>query len=171
MHPEFTPKEIAWFWSRVDGSGGPDACWPWRGTKWDFGYGRFKAKDRVRPRGYAAHRVAFYLTHGRWPEPCGLHECDNPPCCNPAHIWEGSKAENNVDCVKKGRRNTPLGERVHWTKLVPKDVYEIRALADAGVKDPVIAAKYGIHRYTVSVIRRRINWAHLPEREVDPTTP
>lgn len=88
------------FWERVDKSGGPDACWPYMGARNRTGYG---VVTRRPANPYLAHRYAWFLTYGRWPEPCGLHLCDNPPCCNPAHLFEGDRAANNRDMAAKGR--------------------------------------------------------------------
>jgi hypothetical protein len=52
------------FWSRVDRSGGPDACWPWVGnSRYTSGYGRvwFCGKDA------RSHRVAYTLAVGDTP--------------------------------------------------------------------------------------------------------
>ena len=89
---------VSRFWSKVDRRG-PDDCWPWKANRYTNGYGQFW----LRPRQEGAHRVAFKLTHGRWPQPECLHKCDNPPCCNPAHLWEGTKSDNVRDCIAKGR--------------------------------------------------------------------
>ena len=89
------------FWQNV-AVRSPNECWEWRGSRYPTGYGR------VRPTQYA-HRLAWGYTHG--PIPAGLHvlhHCDNPPCCNPAHLWVGTPADNMRDRDLKGRgRNGP----------------------------------------------------------------
>ena len=69
------------FWPKVDKSGGPDACWPWMGGKTQRGYGYFTADGH---RTYA-HIFSFELENG-YSVPEVRHTCDNPPCCNPAHL-------------------------------------------------------------------------------------
>jgi hypothetical protein len=67
-----------------------------------------------------AHRVAYEAAHGPIPKGmCVCHRCDNPPCCNPAHLWLGTQADNNVDKASKGRS-------AHY-KLTAEDVVKIRA--------------------------------------------
>ena len=61
-------------------------------------------------------REAWELANG--PIPDGMfvcHTCDNPPCCNPAHLFLGTPSENVLDAVAKGRwraggrwRNDPV---------------------------------------------------------------
>src|SRR5262245_35045500 len=60
------------FWSLVDKSGGPDACWPWMGSK-DKGYGRISWLGKT----YPAHHLAWILVNGPIPE--GLNVCHNCP--------------------------------------------------------------------------------------------
>lgn len=88
------------FWRRV-AVRGPDDCWPWTGARaGKMRYGCLWWADRVR----VAHRVAWELTYG--PIPPGVqvcHSCDNPPCCNPAHLFLGDNQENVADREAKGR--------------------------------------------------------------------
>jgi len=39
------------------------------------------------------------------------HRCDNPPCCNPRHLFIGTQADNIADMVAKGRLVKPPGLR------------------------------------------------------------
>lgn len=96
------------FWARVDKSAGPDACWPWTGgTVAKEGYGIMSLGGRSR----TASRISIELTQGH-PVPKGLfvcHHCDNPPCCNPAHLYVGTNADNMDDRFRLA--GLPLTER------------------------------------------------------------
>lgn len=79
----------------------PRECWPWRGSMAPRGYGTIY----VNGKNVRASRVAWSLRHGI-PFPEGLdacHTCDNPSCVNPDHIWPGTKRQNALDAVRKGR--------------------------------------------------------------------
>jgi hypothetical protein len=160
MHPEFSPKDVERFWSKVDRSGGPDACWPWVGRRNKHGYGAFDLWKGGRVH-VQAHRAAFFLHYGAYPEPCGLHRCDNPPCCNPAHIWEGTTADNTRDCIAKGRARKALGERASRSKLTEPDVRDIRRRYAAGERCISIARDYPVGDTAIQEIVARRNWKHL----------
>lgn len=97
------------FLARVDRSGGPDACWPWIGPVNQRGYGQQNVPGL---RGVAkSHRLALWLAKGSPPpnKPWALHACDNPPCCNPAHLDWGTRLENIWQAKERGRLVHPRG--------------------------------------------------------------
>lgn len=99
-----------WFWNRVDTSGGPDVCWPWTSGRTSAGYGSMH-DPRVQ-KTTLSHRVALELaTRAPVADECALHHCDNPICCNPAHLYWGTKADNAHDRDARGRRSPPFGRR------------------------------------------------------------
>lgn len=139
------------FWSKVD-QGPPDECWPWRGWKSGNGYGRVQISGRA----YVASRVALELSGVQIPEGHFVcHRCDNPPCCNPAHLFTGTLKDNNRDRHEKGRSASRGGERNPRAKLSVTDVQAIRSSARTNV---ALAAHYGVHHTTISDIRRGKNW-------------
>ena len=90
------------FWSKVNRVEDPDECWEWiPKARHKFGYGIFMD----RPYGTKkAHRVAWELTNGEIPNGLMvLHTCDNPPCCNPNHLFLGTAQDNSLDMMSKGR--------------------------------------------------------------------
>jgi hypothetical protein len=92
------------FWEKVD-RGEPDECWPWMGARDPSGYGRFAVGA---DRSEKASRIAWRLTNGAVPTGLHiLHSCDNPPCCNPAHLRPGTHQENMADRVASNRRAGP----------------------------------------------------------------
>lgn len=88
------------FDARVDRSAGPDGCWPWTGVRLPRGYGFFSVDGRnVYTHRYALERATGPLAAGE----VARHKCDNPSCCNPAHLERGSQSENIRDAVARRR--------------------------------------------------------------------
>jgi hypothetical protein len=92
------------FWRRVD-VGDPDACWPWSGGRDSMGYASTSLNDHT----IRAHRLAYLIAYEDLP-PLLRHTCDNPMCCNPEHVIEGTQADNIADKVARNRQAT--GDRV-----------------------------------------------------------
>lgn len=148
-------RDEARFWSKVDRSAGPDACWPWTASLIK-GYGHFgkvvdgKWVDRK------SHREAYELVNGPIPAWASvLHSCDNPPCSNPAHLRLGSVSDNAADRVARGRGC--VGVKNGRARVTPEQVAEIRASSDRQVD---LAARYGLSQTHVSRIKRGENWRY-----------
>ena len=113
------------------------------------------------------------------------HRCDNPPCCNPRHLFAASPADNMADMVAKGRsltdelnpaRQEPgkfkgrnfvpaerraRGESHGSAKLTEKMVRSIRERSRNGESQSEIARNLGIDHSTVGRIVRGQIWAHV----------
>lgn len=143
------------FWSQVDYFTDPNGCWPFMGNTDQDGYGRLLVgRHRIR-----AHRLAYHLTHGDPGALLVLHRCDNPPCCNPRHLFTGTHAANQADAAMKGRARR--GEANGRAKLTENDVRAIRARLDAGEETRTIGSAFGVSSQLVSQIGRRKVWAHV----------
>jgi len=144
------------FWSKV-ARAGPDECWLWKGARHPKGYGEFRSPPGLTK---IAHRVAFILSRGDIPP--GLlicHSCDNPPCCNPRHLFAGTAKENSLDMVSKGR--SPRGERQGHTRMTEREVRAIRRLNDLAVRQKDLAEAFGVPQQTMSAIIKRKNWKYV----------
>lgn len=151
--PEDKKAQIsAKFWGKVARSG-PAECWLWQGPRNKSGYGYVWFCGTVLP----ASRAAYILTHGDIPQVGRsrqnvCHTCDNPPCCNPAHLFVGSGRENVIDARKKGR---------HLGKLTADDVREVRRIATTPTGIKACAALFNVHPGTIRQIVNRKSWAWL----------
>lgn len=90
----------------IDRDSSSDGCWLWTGSTDDKGYGRISSRKGRAGSPEKAHRVAYEKYVGDIPKGKKvLHECDNPPCVNPVHLFLGGQKENMQDCSAKGRLN------------------------------------------------------------------
>lgn len=78
-----------------------------------------------------------------------LHHCDNPPCCNPAHLFEGTNEDNIRDAAQKGRMRR---------KLSDNDVREIQRRLRKGDLQEAIAADFDVSQVCVSHIKLGKIW-------------
>jgi hypothetical protein len=125
-------------------------CWIWLGGL-THGYGSMRigrGTDRV-------HRVMWLATHGEIPRGmCVLHHCDNPACCNPDHLYIGTKADNARDMFKRNRVSR-RGINNGRAKLTPEQVKDIRA---SKLNQQILANCYGVTQGTISHIQLGIAW-------------
>ena len=135
------------FWASVS-IGGQDDCWNWMRSRDRKGYGKFgvgSMKDGTR-RIEIASRMAWIVTNGEIPSGMFVcHRCDNPPCCNPSHLYLGSCADNLREMHEKGRY-------IAKTWLTSVQVAEIRTLLSSQ-SNASIARIFGVSPSAISRIR------------------
>lgn len=108
-------------------------CWEWQGAT-ASGYGRVKVWRKV----VSAHRLAFQLANPDV-DVTGLdvcHRCDNRKCCNPEHLFKGTRSENMQDCKRKGRLN-------HTVKYGEDFIETVREMLSEGFARREISRRLG----------------------------
>ncbi len=120
-------------------------CWEWnRGRDWNsYGLVRVDKKTRY------VHRISYALKNGPINGLDICHRCDNPPCCNPDHLFAGTEKENTRDAAKKGRMNS---------KLSNSDRDKICALKSGGMTQTAIAKIFKVNQSTISDVIHTAKW-------------
>jgi hypothetical protein len=138
-------------------------CWVWDGPYFPTGYGYHYIPAPIK--GYfRAHRLAYALTQGDpTTDMLVCHECDNPSCVRPSHLFVGTNMTNTKDKLSKGRGNyeTTRGTLNGQSKLTEDQVSEIFRLYQEGESQRSLASKFGVAKYSVQGIVHGRTWKHL----------
>ena len=130
-----------------------DNCWYWTGSIDSHGYGRFSVAGMSRH----AHPVIYEIHTGASANGMLVcHTCDERRCCNPAHLYLGTPADNMRDMVARGR-----DRRRTQAKLTEAQVREIRQMADTGHSRREIAEWFGVTTAAIGYVLRRVTWRHV----------
>ncbi len=125
----------------------PNGCWDFQGFR-SKGYGRID--------NYRVHRAMWEIVFGPIPDDlCVLHNCDNPSCANPAHLFLGTHVDNMADKVAKGRASRMVGEEHPAARLTWEQVHAIRA---DNRSCPKIAKDYGVSHNQIWRIKSGKSW-------------
>ena len=170
-----TSKDIERFWEKVDRRGESD-CWTWLAAKSSKRYGRFRLQGKL----YLPHRISYFLAKGELKGLEVCHTCDNPPCCNPAHLFLGTRSDNMKDAAAKGRLissytaavktgkffykgggGSRKGQQNHFSKLKEEDVLKIRELSEQGQNSIVLSKIFDVTPQHIRWIVRRKSWNHI----------
>lgn len=133
-------------------------CWIWQKKINPKGYGYIKFKGRS----MQTHRLALEAKLNRKIKDglYALHDCDNPSCCNPEHLYEGTQFNNMQDAKNRERLKPCRGSTNGQSKLTEKEVVEIRG--KAGQKTfSELSRNYGVSVNTISGIVKRKSWRSL----------
>lgn len=149
-----TANRYTRFLHKVDVRGfDPAQCWPFIGAGKGNGYGNVRVDGENR----TAHSYAYELFVG--PIPDGMevcHSCDFRPCCNPDHLFVGTRAVNMADCKSKGR--TAGGTRKH---LPESAVQEIRRRLASGLTARRVSQDLDVNYATITAIARGDSYVGL----------
>jgi hypothetical protein len=125
-------------------------CWNFTGHTDRWGYGTIKVGGKFgKPR--LAHREVF--KHFYVDIPLGMlvcHKCDNPPCCNPDHLFLGTHQDNMNDMKRKNRRNNSFGEKSHNHKFSTEIINKIKS---DNRPYKIISKSYGVSESHISMIK------------------
>ena len=115
-----------------------------------------------------AHVASWIMHNGPIPDGlCTLHNCpggDNRACVNPAHLFLGTKGDNNRDTVKKGRFITAFGkgELSCMSKLKTEQVIKIKQMLKSKQHTTnKIGAMFGVNPSLISMIKSGKRWSHV----------
>ena len=124
-------------------------CHEWTAAIGVGGYGMFKLDRKMQ----YAHRVAWELANG--PIPDGmfvLHRCDNRICVNPEHLFLGTKSDNSVDMIAKGRN----GIKTQRNKLTDAERVMVENLKYSGMSQVKVGKMFGVSQGAIGYIWSRI---------------
>jgi hypothetical protein len=153
-------KSLRLLLAKLDVSGGESACWPYMGSRRN-GYGRIGRFIDGRTVYLEAHREMYRLVCGPTDDFDVLHTCDNPPCCNPRHLFRGTHGDNMRDREQKDRHNAPHGSGHAESKLTEDKVRIIRADHARGSTYAALARQFGVSDVTIGRIVKREAWQHV----------
>lgn len=126
-------------------------CWIWTGCKLKSGYGQI---GRHGGPYYQTHRLSWIIANGPIPDNLQvLHRCDNPPCCNPDHLFLGTHDDNMKDKVIKNRQS----------RKINKDdvIYILKSYKSGDKTASELSKKYNLSRNYINDIIKRKTWAHI----------
>lgn len=150
------------FWDQVEKT---PSCWLWKGWKLNSGYG----ETSVNGKRITAHRLSYRLANG--PIPKGkiiMHQCDQPLCVRPDHLFLGTDADNTADKIAKRRHIH--GSAMWWRARLTEDLVrairaEFRQERRPGTRShtnaTVLAKKYGVARNTIIYAATGRFWRHV----------
>ena len=136
-------------------------CWEWRRSSRHSsgGYGIVNLEGRMQ----RTHVIVYECVRGRVGTSLVCHTCDNPPCCNPDHLFLGDHEINAQDASGKGRlhRMHPeivRGENNGHATLTEADV---RFIHDSDDKLRSLADTYHVSPSHIQRIKTEQAWRHL----------
>lgn len=108
------------FWKHIVKK--PNGCWIWTGFCNPQGYGFFSWQGK----NHLAHRLSLQFSGVDVTDKIACHHCDTPSCCNPDHLYAGTKQSNSDDARSRNRLRRSPGSSNPNAKLSEQEVLHIR---------------------------------------------
>lgn len=107
----------------------------------------------------SVHRLMYALLNNKhvYDLPSSLHvchDCNNPPCYEPTHLFRGNASMNALDAFADGLRQPMKGMANPQCKLSDTQVRELVAKFRRGISAANLALEYGISKNHVWVLNR-----------------
>lgn len=152
---------VNFFESKLDKTSNPNGCWIYTGNLDCYGYGRINAKGIGIT--IKTHRLSWIINRGPLTsEEFMCHRCDNPPCCNPDHLFIGDNSSNFKDMWRKNRGHICRGETHPTAKLSDGNVIAIKQFWKTGeFTQQSLGDKFGVSQAMISNIVHGKSWTHL----------
>jgi hypothetical protein len=145
------PNIVERFWKKVPTTKNDQSCWLWNN-------GKSKNKGTFRISYYlgvtSPHKYAYEITYGEVPpDKLVCHTCTNDLCCNPKHLFLGTRKDCAISRELKHR-----GESKSNHKLTLEQVREIKQ-ANGSINS--IAKQYKVSRATITNIKTGKTWSYV----------
>ncbi len=129
-------------------------CLLWKRSVNERGYGVVGYKNKTA----YAHRLAFFISNNLSisKDVCVCHKCDTPSCCNPNHLFSGTRSDNMADSKNKGRH--AFGSRNGRSKLDADKVFSIRSM-HGSISNYKIAKIFGVSESQIRRVAKRQDWS------------
>lgn len=132
----------------------------WGKDKDGYGWMGYRNKQK------RTSQLAYHLCIGDIPQGMHvLHSCDNPPCCNPKHLFLGNDKINTNDKMAKDRHLGLKGSELSLM-LNEEMVVEIKALIAGDITYREIAQKFNVSISCINHIANGRTWNHVQLGEV-----
>jgi hypothetical protein len=135
-------------------------CLEWQSARTRAGYGELMTRGVMT----YAHRLVAIYCYGppeTWDGPQVNHHCDNPPCCNPAHLYPGTHRHNVTDSWVRGRAKKPpvhSGEAHSQARLTSAGAAEIKVLYREGWTISALSRRFSVARFTIRAVVTGKTW-------------
>lgn len=145
------PNPISWEEALAACTRTETGCLEWQHGRTSKGYGRFKE--------VYAHRESAKRAGMRIEGTVVRHQCDNPPCIEPAHLRPGSQSQNLKEMVARGRRDYH-GTNSPRAILTEEQVREARNLKGK-LTARAIGDRYGVTKAAINSLLAGKTWRHV----------